>query len=141
MKKILLSIIGALVVCSPALAIDDESLNDGWTVYQIVRDDSADEKLTETRSQVAACVMFLRGRIAKLEDRIAALENTSAINPGETRRIQELERKVSGMQRQITILHAKKVDAPKKKAVGGIQLTDEIVDVTGKRAAIVGVTK
>jgi hypothetical protein len=111
-------------VCVPAFAIDDDNV---FHVYEIVRGENPDgsvtltpskqyEMLTETREQVANCVNFLRNRIKKLEDRVFALENTSAINPSDTRRIQELERIVHGLQKQVTILHGKKADKPAKKA-------------------------
>ena len=128
MRRILLGIIGAsvLMVATPALAIDNKKVEDEtFHVYQIVRENPDDsitltpskqyEMLVETRDQVAACVTFLRGRLQRLESRVAALENTSSINPSDTVRIQELERIVHGLQKQVTILHGKKVDKPVKK--------------------------
>lgn len=133
MRKVLLGIIGALVISTPAIAVEPDWERDGFTVYQMIRDDSADEKLAETRSQVAACIAFLRGRLSKLEDRVAALENTSAINPADTLRIQTLEKKVHSLTEIVKMIRERKADKPVKKGAtpAAIPLVDSNTDKTG----------
>jgi len=62
------------------------------------------EQNQKTRSQTVNITVALRKRIAGLEAQVVTLNE---FKKTATYRLNELERKVEGMQKQITILHAK----------------------------------
>lgn len=74
-----------------------------------------DERINETRDQVAHVSAMLDRKIKKVDDRLTTLHATT-IGQIQTRilriesRLDDIERRLSGVQKQITVLHSKKAD-------------------------------
>lgn len=129
MKKLALTIMAALAIATPVMAVDDATVLSPGTLYGMI------QSLT---AQVQAIQGFIQDELNKgltnHEDRISALEvktGKAILLTGEdsataaadayrfrvatVERLQELERKMQGVQKQITLLHSKKADKETKK--------------------------
>lgn len=99
MNKFILSIAISLITFSPAIAVEEVSKEMSLQAKEIAY------QATKSEDQFQA----MQGYINGLDKRIA-----------------ELERKVAGMQHQITVLHAKKADKEELKAT-----RDQIARILG----------
>lgn len=138
-RKSLLMTILAFAIASPAFAIPNKDIERDtrqpliFTVMDVQDDEDNSfldvspvtlyKMLIEEKKKVhslAQSVMMMRERIMKEQREDAD-------------RLTELERIVSGLQKQVTILHGKKVDKPAKKSAQPktIPLVDSNTDRTG----------
>lgn len=114
-KPLTLAILTAAFAVSPALAQNPDGSITLTPSKQY-------ELLQETRDQVARITAELRSRNQKLGERVTKVEEKTAYiqaKPiGELQRrvlrieesLTEIERKLAGVQKQVTVLHAKKAD-------------------------------
>ena len=139
MKRCITSVILlSFVLCIPALAVDEKRvLSEAHNGLVFVVDSSDDSVLDVSNQSLYKMLVEEKVRVRVLENKVYALENTSPINPSDTRRIQELERIVRGLQKQVTILHGKKADKVKAQEQQGVPLVDSNTETTGWTKTVV----
>lgn len=110
MRKLIVALGLAAAALLPAMAVDDATVLSPGALYGMI----------EQQGKLGAeHEMRLKNRIGALETRLQAVQqyiqdglNKDLVSQSDS--VKELERKVGGMQKQITILHAKNEALEKK---------------------------